>query len=87
MALLLLVPPIRQLIWVEDPLGQYNATEYPVNTQSVAFHFIDLDQDVDQIGKSIAEVYLPYERVNFTQGEWTLATENYLVSCASDIDP
>lgn len=75
------------MLWVEDPLREYDATKYPLNTQSVGVHFIDVDQDVDQIGeKGFADVNVPYERVNFTQGEWTASTENYMVRRASNID-
>lgn len=72
--------PARQIQWDEDPLGEFDATEHPFHTQSINVNFIDIDQDLEQIGEDILDARLPYDRVLFTKDEWVVQTQNSMVS-------
>lgn len=69
----------RQMVWYDDPEVVSSAEEYAINSQFVSAHFIDIEQDVDQIEGKITDVKLPYERLDATKGNWFTAARNHMV--------
>lgn len=78
------LPPcvVRQLTWF-DERDDFNAAGYSFFTQYIDTHFIDIEQDVDDIQGTVTSVKLPYERVLPTQGEWFESTRSHMVRRAS----
>ena len=70
---------VRQLAWDEDPYNEFNRTENITFTQYINAHFIDIQKDVEEIGETIVDVKLPYDRVLPTHEEWFTATRNHMV--------
>ena len=70
---------VRQALWLENPQEDFNTEDFPVHTQFVSVFFIDIDADVESIGKEVVDVKLPYERINFTAGGSFTATTNHMV--------
>eukprot|EP00904_Undaria_pinnatifida_P011275 jgi/Undpi1/7278/HiC_scaffold_22.g09751.m1 len=67
------------LAWDEDPYNEFNRTENITFTQYINAHFIDIQKDVEEIGETIVDVKLPYDRVLPTHEEWFTATRNHMV--------
>ena len=73
----------RQILWDDDPYDDFNATEHIIYSQYVSAHFVDIEQDVDQIGETIIDVKLPYDRLLSATGDTFTTTWNHLVRLAS----
>ncbi|CAN0411795.1 unnamed protein product [Ascophyllum nodosum] len=67
-------------LWDEYPGGDFDisTSEYS-NTQFVNVHFIDLGESVEEIGESVVDAKLPYERIQFTENEVFRAATNHMV--------
>lgn len=69
----------RQIIWDDDPDSDFNETENTIFSQYINAHFIDIEKNVEEIGETIVDVKLPYERINATKGERFATTQNHMV--------
>ena len=76
--------PPKQFLWDEYPGGDFDisTSEYS-NTQFVNVHFIDLGESVEEIGESVVDAKLPYERIQFTENEVFRAATNHMVGFCS----
>lgn len=73
------------MIWFEDLYDTYNSSELGINTQHVSVQFIDIEQDVEEIGEKSTDVMLPYERIDIVPDEWFTASRNHMVRRASHL--
>eukprot|EP00904_Undaria_pinnatifida_P011278 jgi/Undpi1/7280/HiC_scaffold_22.g09753.m1 len=72
------------MIWFEDLYDTYNSSELGINTQHVSVQFIDIEQDVEEIGEKSTDVMLPYERIDIVPDEWFTASRNHMVISLSE---
>lgn len=75
---------VRQLYWSDYP-GDLNVEEYNIYTQFVNTHFIDIEQDEEELGATVANVKLPYERAIPTEGSWLESAKSHVVRRASRV--
>ena len=71
------------MLWLDDLDFDLNGVQNNIYTQYVSAHFIDIEQDVNQIEGTADDVMLPYARVVFTEDSWSTATRNHMVRRAS----
>lgn len=68
----------RQMLWdeaLEDEFAYVN-----VNQQDVQVYFINVDEEVENLGEEIVDAKIPYARVNVTTDTTFVATTNHMVS-------
>eukprot|EP00752_Nemacystus_decipiens_P002624 g2457.t1 len=65
------------MLWDEELEDEFDSSSF--NNQAVTMYFIDIDDDIDDIGGEIVDAKLPYARVNLTMGETFTSILNHVV--------